>query len=67
MWRTMFAMSLMSRTSSTTVTLVAPEPELAPMVPGAWRAWAVADTAPGPAAVGTMIRLAGNAKAAKTA
>jgi len=64
MWRSMFAMSLMSRTSSPAATTTVPESELAPIVPGAWRAWAAAYPAPEPAPAGIKVKLA---KAEKSA
>lgn len=64
MWRLMFAMSLMSKTPGQVATPAVPETELAPIVPGAWRAWAATYTAPEPAPAGFKVRLA---KAAKSA
>ena len=63
MWRLMFAMSLMSRNSGQATPAVQ-DAELAPIVPGAWRAWATTYTAPEPAPAGIKVKLA---KAAKSA
>ena len=43
MWRVMFANSLMTKAPTPAEAPVAPEVELTPIAPDAWRAWAAAD------------------------